>query len=74
MVYGYWIYDGRCPMFGTMFLGVGSPLNLAMVDGIKCENRGSDMHLLHILNACHSYPTSKPPASLSPRICFFYSG
>ena len=37
MVYGYWIYDGRCSMFGAMFLGVGSPLILVLVDGIKCE-------------------------------------
>jgi hypothetical protein len=49
MVYGYWIYDDRCSMFGAMLLGVGSPLILVLVDGIKCENRGSDVHLLHIV-------------------------
>jgi hypothetical protein len=48
---GIWIliYDGRCSMFGTMFLGVGSPLLLVVVDGIKCEDRGSDVHLLHVV-------------------------
>jgi hypothetical protein len=36
-------------MFGTMFLGVGNTLILAMVDGIKCENRGRDVNLLHVI-------------------------
>jgi len=49
MLYGYWIYDGRYSMFGTMFLGVVRALFLVVLDGIKCENRGNDVDLISVV-------------------------